>query len=249
MTIDFPLHTIIFITLNMIALGVFVWFGFSQMVQGVTSAESTRNFWRWGVALVLTGWLAVRIYLSLNPPGGSVLGPPYIIGAFVLVTLVGIVPLAYSPVFRQVVRAVPLAWLVGIHILRIIGFVFLGLLDMKLLPAEFALPAGYGDIGAGLLALLAVYAIATKNPRARTFALIATAWGLLDFTVALVTGTAYLPRFGIQLAAQGISPLYLNYVLLIPSFGVPVLALLHVYTLRRLLSSPVTTIEHSRATN
>ena len=43
----------------------------------------------------------------------------------------GILPLLISPVFRQIVRAMPETWLVGIHTIRVVGFVFLALLDRK----------------------------------------------------------------------------------------------------------------------
>ncbi len=142
----------------------------------------------------------------------------------VLGTLAGILPLLISPVFRQIVRAIPETWLVGIQAIRVAGFLFLALMDMRLLPAEFALPAGYGDVTVGLLALGAIGW---------------NALGLLDLVSALTTGIIYIGPFAAQVAASGGSPLYLNYVLIIPSFGVPLFALLHVYSLFQILSARV----------
>jgi hypothetical protein len=85
--------------------------------------------------------------------------------------LAGILPLLISPTFRQIVRAVPETWLVGIQAIRVAGFLFLALMDMKLLPAEFALPAGYGDVTVGLLALGMVYLLANRKPYARALAI------------------------------------------------------------------------------
>src|SRR5262249_7585979 len=119
------------------------------------------------------------------------------------------------------------------------GFVFLALLDMKLLPAEFALPAGYGDMIVGLLALAVVYSLAKRKPYARAFTIAWNILGLLDFTTALTTGNIYLAPFASQLAASGISPLYLNYVLIVPTFAVPLLTVLHLYSLVQMLSPHV----------
>jgi membrane protein implicated in regulation of membrane protease activity len=60
--------------------------------------------------------------------------------------------------------------------------------------------------------------------------------GLIDLGVALATGGTYIARFAPQLVAAGISPLYLNYVLIIPTFGVPLFILLHVYSLIQIAS-------------
>lgn len=137
-------------------------------------------------------------------------------------------PLLISPVFRQIIRAVPETWFVGIHAVRIGGFFFLALVDMKLLPAGFGLPAGYGDMTVGLLVFGIVYLLARRKPYARTLAMGWNVLGLLDFVVAIATGFVYLGPFSGQIPASGVSLRYLNYVFIIPSFGVPMFSLLHI---------------------
>ncbi len=137
----------------------------------------------------------------------------------------------------HIVRVIPATWLIGIHAIRLLGFLFLALMDRKLLPAAFALPAGYGDMTVGLLALGMVYLLAQRKPYARTLAIGWNLLGLLDFVGALTTGILYIGPFAAQLAASGISPLYLNYVLIVPSFGVPLYTLLHIYSLFQLVSA------------
>jgi hypothetical protein len=110
-------------------------------------------------------------------------------------------------------------------------------MDMQLLPGEFALPAGYGDMTVGLLALGMVYLLAQRKPYARVLAIGWNLLGLLDFVGALITGILYIGPFAAQLAASGISPLYVNYVLIVPSFGVPLYTLLHIYSLFQLVSA------------
>ncbi len=101
--------------------------------------------------------------------------------------------------------------MVAIHAVRIGGYLFLALADMKLLPAEFAVPAGYGDMVVALLALGIVY--------------------------LLVRGKTYTrPLMIAHLTASGVSLTYLNFVLIIPTFGVPLFAVLHIFSLYRLWS-------------
>jgi hypothetical protein len=235
-TVGFPTNMVVIIILTLILLTFLVWMGFSEMLRRIDIPASTRRFWRWGMALVLGAWLLIRLALSVNASSNNTLIESYIPETLIFLALISVLPLFIAPAFRQVIRTVPLTWLVGINILRVVAIDFLALLDMKRLPAEFALPAGYGDIAAGMLALLAVYMLATKNPRARLFAGIATVWGIVDFVTAFTTGNLFIPPFVIQLNAAGISPLYLNAVLLIPYFGVPLLLSLHIYSLIRLFT-------------
>ena len=236
MSTGFPTNTIFLIVIAMIGLGVSVWFTLSQALKRVSIAPSVRRMWSWGVAIVLSVWLFVRLELAVNPPGNSVIGVPLFVAFIVFGLSAGILPLVISPVFRQIIRSTPATWLVGIHTIRAAGFLFLALLDMKLLPPEFALPAGYGDMMVGLLALAVIYSLAKRKPYARALTIAWNILGLLDFITALTTGNIYLGPFASQLTASGISPLYLNYVLIIPTFAVPLLTVLHLYSLVQMLS-------------
>ncbi len=239
MSIGFPMNTVILIVAVTIGTGVGAWFIVSQALERLEGAPAIKRGWRWGVALILGLWLLIRLAFAVNPPGGAVLGREVNIGFIVVGLLIGLLPLLLSPFFRQLIRAMPATWLVGLHTIRLEGFVFLALLDMKLLPAGFALPAGYGDMTVGLLALGLVYLLARQKPYARTLAIGWNLLGLLDLVSALTTGVLYIGPFAAQLAAAGISPLYLNYVFLIPDFVVPLLAALHFYSLFQLLSGNV----------
>src|SRR5262249_60318575 len=135
----------------------------------------------------------------------------------------GFVPLALAPTSRQIVRPMPGTWLVGIHAIRMEGVLFLTLLDMKLLPPEFAVPAGIGDFITGALALVMVYVLATRKPYARALVIAWNLLGLLDFVVALGTGLTFIRPYATQLVANGVGVLYLNYVFLIPTIAIPIL--------------------------
>jgi hypothetical protein len=234
---NFPTNTIILITAAMIQGAVCAWLILSATLARLPLATQTRRNWRWGVGAFLAAWFAVRFAMQISPPGIIVLGAKTTVAFCVFGMIAGTLPLWVSPTFRQIVHAAPATWIIGIQAGRIVGGLFLTLADMNLLPTEFALPAGYGDVTVGTLSLVVVYLLATKNRHARTAAIAWNFLGILDFVVALVTGVTFIPPFVRQLAMTGASTRYINFVLIIPAYGVPLMSLFHVYSLRQLFSS------------
>jgi hypothetical protein len=237
MTLGFPTNTILAIVVAMIGTGAGVWFNLAAGPRQLAMAPRVEQRWRWGIGAILVTWLLSVLAVAWVAPGNTVVGAPYIATFLTLGLLVGTLPLLISPAFRQLVRAIPATGLIGVHAIRVLGILFLALMDMHLLPAEFALPAGYGDIAVGLLALGLVYLFTTHKPYAPTLAIGWNALGLLDFVSALASGILFIGPFAAQLAAHGTSPLYLNYVLIVPAFGVPLYTLLHIYSLFQLISA------------
>jgi hypothetical protein len=86
------------------------------------------------------------------------------------------------------------------------------------------------------LSMVVVYLLATRKPYARTAAIGWNLLGILDLMVALITGVTYIPPFVRQLASIGASTLYVNYILIIPVYGVPLMSVFHVYSLHQLFS-------------
>jgi hypothetical protein len=237
MELGFPTNTLAAIVAAMIGTSVGVWLNLTIGLRRLSVAPPIEQRWRWGIAAILITWLLIVLAVAWVAPGNTIVGTPYIATLLTLGLLAGTLPLLISPAFRQVVRAIPAAGLIGVHAIRVLGILFLALLDMRLLPAEFALPAGYGDIAVGLLALGMVYLFAKRKSYASTLAIAWNALGLLDFVSALASGILFIGPFAAQFAAHGTSPLYLNYVLIVPTFGVPLYTLLHIYSLFQLVSA------------
>src|SRR5580693_7033817 len=72
------------------------------------------------------------------------------------------------------------------HLFRVEGVVFLIMMALGHLPALFALPAGLGDIAAGIAAPLVAYRLARGT--GRRAALWHNAFGITDLVVALTLG-------------------------------------------------------------
>lgn len=102
------------------------------------------------------------------------------------------------------------------HAFRHLGMVFLvpAVVAPTLAPA-FALPAAYGDLLAGVLALLAIVALRTRGLLALPLAWLANIVGTLDLLYAFYQGIS-----------RGVGP-HLGSAWYIPTFLVPVLYVTH----------------------
>ncbi len=236
MPANFPTNAVILITVAMLQTGVCVWLILSATLSRMALTPQTKRKWRTGAGVLLAAWLIVRLFLQMNPPAGGVLGAKATVAFVVFGIFAGTLPLWISPTFRQIIDSTPTTWIIGIQAGRAIGGVFLALLDMKLLPPEFACPAGYGDVLVAMLAMPVIYLLATGNSYARKAAILWNLLGILDLIVALITGVTYIPPFMRNLARNGGSPLYINYVLIIPAYGVPLMSVFHIYSLHQLFS-------------
>jgi hypothetical protein len=105
---------------------------------------------------------------------------------------------------------------------RVFGLVFVLLEARGLLPAIFALPAGYGDMAIGATAPLIAWKLA--EPRHRKGFLLWQGLGLADLVMAVSLGvTARLPSpEGASMEAMTVLPLSL-----VPTFLVPLLLIFH----------------------
>ena len=110
------------------------------------------------------------------------------------------------------------------HSFRVAGVAFLLIMALGHLPALFALPAGLGDIAAGIAALLVARRLAQGS--GRRAALWLNAFGMTDLVVALTLGalTAY-QLIHVTPSGAPISELPLA---LIPTAAVPLLFVLHI---------------------
>jgi hypothetical protein len=86
------------------------------------------------------------------------------------------------------------------------------------IPPQFAYPAALGDLGAALLALVAIPAVALQARFAKALVWLFNIWGTLDLLAAIALATAYD-------AAPLMGPAYW-----IPAFWVPALLVTHYIT-------------------
>lgn len=132
---------------------------------------------------------------------------------------------------RDAIAAVPLAVLIGFHIVRApIGIAFLFYSGDGLHP-DFAIPGGIGDIAAGALAIPALIAALDPRGARRTIVIAWNALALADILMVFFTAQRIL-FFGSgfdEMTAFGSFPFPA-----IPAFVVPVVVLTHVLIFLRL---------------
>ncbi|MGH2942466.1 MAG: MFS transporter, partial [Solirubrobacteraceae bacterium] len=153
--------------------------------------------------------------------------------------LLGCALLALAPARRAIAR-VPLHWLVGVQLYRVVGGLFLIAYLQDDMPAQFALPAGIGDVLVGIAAPFVAVRLARDGAeRARPAVAAWCTLGILDLAVAVTCGFLTAPGAFQQLALDEPNAAITSYPLvLIPTFAVPVSFVLHVYVLARLRTHP-----------
>jgi hypothetical protein len=119
---------------------------------------------------------------------------------------------------------VDLRWLVGFHLVRLVGIYFLCLYARHELPYAFAVCGGVGDITVAVLALVVIFS-AKSGP-----ALIA--WNILGL-VDILAVAATAARWEIAVPAS-MHQLNQFPLILLPTFIVPVIIVTHGLMLMRL---------------
>ena len=139
----------------------------------------------------------------------------------------GIVTKLYIwPWLRVMTREEALLPLMVPHMFRFVGLSFLvpGVVSASLSP-DFARPAAYGDLGAALLAVIAVLALSARVSWALAFVWLFNLWGTADLLYAIYQG-----EIGVR-----IGPGSLGAAFFIPTVLVPPLLVTHALIFRLLL--------------
>lgn len=219
-----------------IALSVWVTIYRVPRLYGVQARRMTPSVI--GAGVFLAGWFSLSLLLAVRDVfHGDVNSaiPPIAFG--VLLPLVIGYSLAFgSSGFRKILDRVPQHWLIGIQLYRTFGVVFLWLYGKALLPGQFAIPAGFGDIFVGVTAPVVAYVYFKQTVGARSLAIAWNVFGILDLLVAVGMGVLSAPG-PLQLFFTEPSTERMTHfpLVLIPTFAVPLSMLLHLFSLRRLL--------------
>lgn len=129
---------------------------------------------------------------------------------------------AASEGFRGFVLGLNPRVLTGVHVWRLVGFTFLLLEARALLPATFALSAGYGDMFIGATAAFVAWKLA--DPKHRGLFVVWQVLGITDLVSAVGLGTTagLISPAGPTMVPMTVLPLSL-----IPTFLVPLFLILH----------------------
>jgi len=189
------------------------------------------------LAIYLSLWYALAVGLAeakIFSRPTNLQNPPIIL-LFLFGGPLGLIALARFTNAGQALFAIAdQRYLIGLHATRVLGWVFLMVWLADQLPWQFAIPAGIGDILAGLFAFGAVLAINRGDENASAKVMRANIIGIADF--ALAVGMAIITSEGIpQLLAFGEANIVNDFPLaLFPTFIVPILLAFHAFSLIKL---------------
>jgi hypothetical protein len=173
---------------------------------------------------------------------GSLLGafdrreaPPLTLGAAAVLPVVAfIVLLPRWTALREVTMGADLRLLTLAQTWRVGAVTFLILHARGLLPGAFALPAGWGDIAVGATAPLVAPGLSPRRSIGRRLFMTWNVLGLLDLVMAVTLGVLSSPGPLGVLAGEVTTQLMGRFPLsLVPTFFVPLLAILHLASLAR----------------
>ena len=177
---------------------------------------------------LIAAWFAFAVSASsLNLFKTAPPVPPLALGLAALTPIAAfLLWFATSLGFRQFALSLNPRTLTFVQSWRIVGFTFLVLYSVGILPGVFALPAGWGDIAIGVTAPLVATRLTTFSRRGG-FILWQIA-GIFDLVMAVSLGTvtSMLSIHGVNTAVMAVLPLSL-----IPTFAVPLLIMLHIISI------------------
>jgi hypothetical protein len=191
-----------------------------------------------GAAVVLGGWFTASAVIAGNGWYHTRLGHQVPWMPIAVVGFLGtLLALSRVPVVARALAAPGMvSRLMHPHSFRVAGVVFLLTMALGHLPALFALPAGLGDIAAGISAPLVARRLVQGTGR-RT-ALWFNAFGITDLVVALTLGA--LTGYQLLNVTPSGAPISELPLALIPTAAVPLLFTLHITSVFALLRAPRT---------
>src|SRR5271170_4124961 len=221
----------------------------SIVVAFLAHALARTSSGRLAVAGVLATWFALVLAIgaggALDPVHG--LGVPAL-GLTVALPVAALIGALFAvPSARDAMLDTPLAALVAVNAIRVLGVLFLILYANGALPAPFAPSAGWGDIFVGVTALPLAWAMLKFGPRARPLAFLWNAIGLADLVNAVALGALSAPS-PLQIFVDPPTSALITALpwLIIPGFLVPSLMFVHLVIFYRLAKTEAAARAHLR---
>jgi len=186
-------------------------------------------------AVVLGGWIAATAVIAGHGWYDTRLSQPPWLPVAAAGFLGALLALSRIPVVTRALTAPAMASsLLRPHQFRVAGVFFLLYLAFGHLPALFALPAGLGDIAAGIAAPLVARRLARGAGRRAAWWF--NAFGLTDLVVALTLGA--LTGYQLLNVTPSSAPISELPLALVPTATVPLLFALHITSMVTLARAP-----------
>ncbi|MDP4247947.1 MAG: hypothetical protein Q8932_19075 [Bacteroidota bacterium] len=138
-----------------------------------------------------------------------------------------------TKLFKRLLRSITLESLISLHVFRVLGVFFILLYFYHLLPRDFALSAGIGDILTALFALPVARMVAKRKPGSLFVAYAWNVFGALDIITLLVI--AIINARNAIITGEPGSPEMINFPFMwFPAFAPATILFLHASIFRKL---------------
>jgi len=187
--------------------------------------------------VVLSVWAAAAMWLSRQQAFAVPATPsePPVVLAFLFAGAAAIWALARATrTGRRITDAHDPGTVIAFQIPRVMGVLFLLGWATGTIPWQFALPAGLGDIWAGIAGYQAWKAAQAGAPDARKKIVRANVIGIADFTIAVLTGIATSAGFAQIWAHDVPNIINLHPLAMFPAFFVPLFLGFHLISISKL---------------
>ena len=194
--------------------------------------ESTMRLAPWTPWPALAAWFIAALAVAGS---GLLMKLPRPVIPVLIFGLVGVGASWYrrSAELRAWVAAMDLRLPVAYQMVRLAyGLLFLENLSRGLLPASFALTAGYGDVAAGALGLVTLAVLGSEAPWKRGMLWLWSAVGLADMLIVVLTAQRLIV---FQSDERMLAAFARPHFAILPAFVVPLVFLTHGAVLARLL--------------
>lgn len=173
-------------------------------------------------------WFLTAYMLSLSGTINELTPPlPQIVIFVLVITLLVIFNLFTT--LKIWIMSINIKYLIGVHISRLVGIYFLVLYSRNLLPYDFAVKGGLGDIFIAVTALILIIFISKESRVNDKIYLVWNTFGFIDIMFVVLTAA----RIGIKNPHE-ISELFKLPLSLLPTFLVPIIIFTHVIIFIRL---------------
>ena len=182
--------------------------------------------------IVLIGlmlWFASALILGLS---GKIAEIPFPFPQVILfgLVVVQLIIFGLSAGFRTWIYSFDIKYLVAVHLSRFVGIYFLYLYSMQMLPYDFAVKGGVGDIIVATAALIILVFVSSRHESKKKIYLFWNTFGLIDILFVVATAG----RIGMN-SPQSIENLLKIPLSLLPTFLVPIIIFTHIVIYIRLL--------------
>jgi hypothetical protein len=139
------------------------------------------------------------------------------------------------PLFSKLLKHAPLSALIRLHLFRFVGIYFFIGYAYGLLPKEFALSGGIGDLVAAIGAIFAARAVERQKPYAYKLVIIWNIIGLLDI-VNVLRSAIFATKVSLENGGQALTEIANFPFVWIPAFAPATIVALHVAVFIKLSS-------------